>query len=125
MFILMQSVWNTHVLQHSIKSNHIMIQHIPTIILISVIFSQIISNVPVVALYLPLLIHHSATIQQILALAVGSTLAGNFLILGAASNIIIIQNAHKSGEEAFTLWEFMRIGVPLGICCLIIFWIFL
>ena len=46
-----------------------------------------------------------------MALAAGSTIAGNFLILGAASNVIIIQNAEKEGEtlsfaEFFQNWSF-------------------
>ncbi len=34
-----------------------------------------------------------------MALAAGSTLAGNLFILGAASNVIIIQNAEKQGKR--------------------------
>jgi len=39
-----------------------------------------------------------------MALAAGSTIAGNLSILGAASNVIIIQNAErKSGENTYFL----------------------
>jgi Na+/H+ antiporter NhaD/arsenite permease-like protein len=48
-----------------------------------------------------------------MALAAGSTIAGNLTILGAASNVIIIQNAEKKGKQTLTFWEFVRVGVPL------------
>ncbi|MCX7698030.1 MAG: anion transporter, partial [Candidatus Goldbacteria bacterium] len=59
-----------------------------------------------------------------LALAAGSTIAGNLFILGAASNVIIIQNAEKKGET-ITFFEFARIGVPLTFINIIIYWLFL
>jgi hypothetical protein len=64
-----------------------------TLLLVSVLLSQFISNVPLVALYLPLLA--GADVNALMALVVGSTLAGNVFIMGAASNIIIAQNAEK------------------------------
>lgn len=125
MFILMQSVWNSGVIQQYLHDHHIAITHTPTILLISALVSQIISNVPLVALYLPLLNHHHASPLHYLALAAGSTVAGNLFIVGAASNIIIIQNAEKRGVSAFSAWEFSRIGILLGVICLIVYWIFL
>jgi Na+/H+ antiporter NhaD/arsenite permease-like protein len=64
------------------------------------------------------------TTVQLMALAAGSTLAGNLTILGAASNVIIIQNAEKSGET-LTFLEFARVGVPLTIIQVAIYWIWL
>ena len=63
--------------------------------ILSATLSQLISNVPLVALYLPMLANPD--VQSLMALAAGGTIAGNFLILGAASNVIIIQNAEKRG----------------------------
>ncbi len=68
---------------------------LPVIFAVSTLLSQLISNVPLVALYLPILIQKGVSIREIMALAAGSTIAGNFSILGAASNVIIIQNAEK------------------------------
>ena len=59
-----------------------------------------------------------------MALAAGSTIAGNALILGAASNVIIIQSAEKDGE-ALTFWEFARVGIPLTITQSAIYALFL
>jgi Na+/H+ antiporter NhaD/arsenite permease-like protein len=59
-----------------------------------------------------------------MALAAGSTIAGNLTILGAASNVIIIQNAEKQGET-LTFFEFAKIGVPLTILQLAVYWVWL
>jgi Na+/H+ antiporter NhaD/arsenite permease-like protein len=59
-----------------------------------------------------------------MALAAGSTLAGNLTILGAASNVIIVQNAEKQGET-LTFAEFARVGVPLTLLQMAVYWVFL
>jgi len=61
---------------------------------------------------------------QLMALAAGSTIAGNLLILGAASNVIIIQNAEKEGKT-ISFVEFSRIGILITILDAIIYFIFL
>jgi Na+/H+ antiporter NhaD/arsenite permease-like protein len=60
-----------------------------------------------------------------LALAAGSTLAGNLFILGAASNVIVIQNAQKRGTPGVTFLAFARVGVPLTIIQVAVYWLFL
>jgi Na+/H+ antiporter NhaD/arsenite permease-like protein len=59
-----------------------------------------------------------------MALAAGSTIAGNLTILGAASNVIIIQNAEKQGET-LTFWEFLRVGLPLTIANVLVYALYL
>lgn len=122
MFIVMQSVWDTGFFQSTIATLKINILSIPMIFAISVILSQFISNVPLVALYLPMLCHAGATPKEMMALAAGSTIAGNAMILGAASNVIIIQNAEKRAEETITFFEFARIGIPLTIVNILVYW---
>ena len=77
------------------------------------------------ALYVPLLAHTSASTEQMVALAAGSTIAGNLFILGAASNVIIIQNAEKRSRITLTFIEFAKIGVPLTIINILVYWLFL
>lgn len=120
----MESVWNTGFFQSAINSFDINLLSIPIIFVISVILSQLISNVPLVALYLPILFHLGASTKEAIALAAGSTIAGNLLILGAASNVIIIQNAEKRSGETIRFWEFAKIGIPLTISNLLIYWLF-
>ncbi|VVB70655.1 Uncharacterised protein [uncultured archaeon] len=94
----------------------------PPSLALSVLLSQLLSNVPFVALCQPLL--KSPSPQALMALAAGSTIAGNLFILGAASNVIIIQNAEKGGET-LTFMEFARVGVPLTVLNVLVYWMLL
>jgi len=66
-----------------------------------------------------------ASTAQLVALAAGSTIAGNLTILGAASNVIIIQNAERRSGETLSFWEFTRIGAPLTLINAAVYWVFL
>ncbi|MHB1685878.1 MAG: SLC13 family permease [Ignavibacteriaceae bacterium] len=125
MFVLMQSAWDTGFFQQLIKSSNVNLTSIILILLVSVLLSQLISNVPLVALYLPLLIHYGVSAKGMMALAAGSTIAGNLFILGAASNIIIIQNAEKRTGDTLTFLDFAKVGVPLTIANLLVYYFYL
>jgi Na+/H+ antiporter NhaD/arsenite permease-like protein len=124
MFILMTSVWDSGVMQTLLEDYNGVISTVPVVLVLSILLSQVLSNVPLVALYLPLLTEASSGIVSYVALAAGSTIAGNMLILGAASNVIIIQKAEKNGES-LTFWEFARIGIPLTALQALVFVVFL
>jgi Na+/H+ antiporter NhaD/arsenite permease-like protein len=88
---------------------------IATILAESVGGSQVVSNVPWVGLQIPIL--HAAgygpgTAWAWAALAGGSTLAGNLTVLGAASNIIIVEQAERAGARV-SLRAFVRVGLPM------------
>jgi Na+/H+ antiporter NhaD/arsenite permease-like protein len=122
MFILMESVWQTGFFQSLVAGRGI--SSVPVILGTSIIISQFISNVPFVALFQPMIMQAGGSTASLMALAAGSTLAGNLTILGAASNVIIIQNAEKQGET-LTFYEFFKVGLPLTIIQVIIYGIFL
>ncbi len=124
MFVLMASVWLSGFFQELLIDLSLDVTSIPVILIIGVMFSQLISNVPLVALYLPILSMSSTTVPQLMALAAGSTIAGNMLILGAASNVIIIQNAERQGETLGFL-EFAKIGIPLVCLQTMVYFLFL
>ncbi|MFY9194329.1 MAG: SLC13 family permease, partial [Methanoculleus sp.] len=124
LFVLMASVWQSGFFQPLIDKSSLDLASAPVIITVSVVVSQFISNVPFVALSLPAITHLSTSAPAMMALAAGSTIAGNALILGAASNVIIIQSAEKDGE-ALTFWEFARVGIPLTITQSAIYALFL
>ncbi len=82
----------------------------------SIAGSQLVSNVPWVALQIPVLtgLGYGASTPVIwMALAASSTLAGNITFLGAASNLILVDAAEKFGVH-IRLSEFVRHGVPLA-----------
>lgn len=123
MFILMASVWQTGILQHLFSSWHLAMQQPSVIMSFSAALSQLISNVPCVALYLPYLQHlgHLHP-DQLRALAVGSTMAGNFFVFGAASNIIVIQQAERKGMQAFSFAQHCLWGIPLSLVNLAVYY---
>ncbi len=87
-----------------------------TIVGASLLGSQLVSNVPWVALQIPLLHglgYGAVTPTAWTALAAGSTLAGNLTLLGAASNLIVVEQAESRGVS-IRLGEFVRLGLPLA-----------
>ncbi|MBN1928787.1 MAG: hypothetical protein JW764_04540 [Chlorobiaceae bacterium] len=111
MFVLMKSVWNTGFFQHVFAAAGIDLFEVGTILPVSILLSQLVSNVPLVALFLPLLRGPEVPVKLLMALAAGSTIAGNLLIFGAASNVIILQSAESRGEHSLGFLEFAIPGV--------------
>jgi Na+/H+ antiporter NhaD/arsenite permease-like protein len=86
-----------------------------TILLTSVGGSQLLGNVPWVALQIPWLRaagYGPGASWAWVALAGGSTLAGNLTMLGAASNLIVVGRAERAGVR-IDLRAFLRVGLPL------------
>ena len=86
------------------------------IVLTSLLGPQLVSNVPWVALQIPVLAHlgyGGSTPLAWMALAGASTLAGNVTLLGAASNLIVAEVAEKDGSPV-RLGEFVRYALPLA-----------
>jgi Na+/H+ antiporter NhaD/arsenite permease-like protein len=110
MFVLMESVYLTGIFQQFLSPGAI--AGIPAIFGASVLVSQLVSNVPFVALFYPVIVAGGLPTTHILALAAGSTLAGTLTVLGAASNVIVIQSAERHGVR-LSFWEFLRLGIPL------------
>lgn len=124
MFVLMESVWDTGFFQSAIDAINSSLASVGMILAVSILLSQFISNVPLVVLYLPMLMQLSVSARELMALAAGSTIAGNLSILGAASNVIIIQNAEKKAGETLRFLEFVKIGAPLTVANALIYWLF-
>ncbi len=124
MFVLMESVWDSGFFQSLLARSPVRLTSVEMILLVSIALSQCISNVPLVALYQKVLLDAGTSPEGFIALAAGSTIAGNLFILGAASNVIIIQNAEKRSPHTLTFMEFARIGVPLTIVNALVYWAF-
>lgn len=88
-----------------------------SIALTSALGPQFVSNVPWVALQIPVLHaagYSASTPIAWLALAAVSTLAGNVSILGAASNLIVVDLAERAGVR-IDLRTFVRFGLPIAL----------
>ncbi len=122
MFVLMQSVYDTTLFQTMIPDKEG--TNVLLVLVGGVLLSQLISNVPFVALFQPALLSSDVSPAIVLALAAGSTIAGNLTILGAASNVIIIQQAERHGVH-IPMTMFCRYGIPVTLCQVGIYAIFL
>lgn len=120
LFILMAGVWNSGVFQPLIHQYNAEMQHQGIIITTSLLLSQLLSNVPLVLLYLPQL-PPGSTMQ--LTLALGSTLAGNLLVTGAASNMIIIQTTQLRGKSLFSFRTFTLLGATVTLINLLLYYL--
>lgn len=117
MFVFMGGMWHGGTIEIFSSAFPHLNRHDPSsmlnIVLTSVGLSQLMSNVPFVSIYLPILHNLGYTSQDTLAwmaFAGASTLAGNLTILGAASNVIILEAAEKRKEKAFSFIEFLKVG---------------
>ena len=125
MFVVMESLWETGFIQRSLHAMEADPRSIEMILCVSVLLSQIISNVPLVALLLPLMQHAGAGVPELMTLAAGSTIAGNLMILGAASNVIIVQKAERHSHVTLSFMQFARAGIPLTVVQVGVYWCFL
>lgn len=124
LFILMEGVWLSGAIQAALDVYGNGITSTGFILGVSVIISQALSNVPFVALYLPVLTQSDVAVSGMMALAAGSTIAGNLFILGAASNVIVIQNAERR-DVTLTFVEFARVGAVVTVVNIAVYWVFL
>lgn len=95
----------------------------------SIGISQVLNNIPFVALYNLVMIDNGFSggqhVDQWVMLAAASTLAGNLTILGAASTIIIIEGAESRGLRAFTFLEFSKVGSMITAANIAIYYSFI
>lgn len=125
MFVLMESVWQSEIMRRALDYALPHLTSLSLILVVSVVLSQFISNVPLVALYLPMLLELGVSTRELMALAAGSTIAGNLSIMGAASNVIIIQNTEDRSGQTLSIWDFLKTGLPLTVLCGMVYWLFL
>ncbi|MDP2951810.1 MAG: ArsB/NhaD family transporter, partial [Chloroflexota bacterium] len=81
---------------------------IVSVALVSTAVSQLVSNVPLTMLVIPLLKNVPGDVLWI-ALAAGATLGGNLTIIGAVANIIVAEGAAREGVS-LDFMEFLKVG---------------
>jgi Na+/H+ antiporter NhaD/arsenite permease-like protein len=79
---------------------------------LAVVLSNLVSNVPAVLLFKPLMGVMPDPEQAWLALAMSSTLAGNLTVLGSVANLIVVESARRAGIEV-SFVEYLKVGVVL------------
>lgn len=118
LFILTKATQKLNLLQpftHAINSA-------ASLLGVTVLLSNLISNVPAVLLLHPLISQNDT--QSWLLLAAGSTLAGNLTLFGSVANLIVAEAANGLGYK-LTFLEHLRFGLPLTLYTLVLAYVFL
>jgi len=95
------------------------LDRIPVLSGLTAVLSNLVSNVPAVLLLKPLVVSLSDQRSAWLTVAMASTLAGNFTIIGSIANLIVVQGAAASGIEV-GFWDHFRVGAPLTLLTLLV-----
>jgi Na+/H+ antiporter NhaD/arsenite permease-like protein len=93
------------------------LDQIPMLSIVTAVLSNLVSNVPAVLVLRPFIdeLHNRDTAWLVVAMA--STLAGNFTVLGSIANLIVVQKAAARGVT-ISFWEYFRVGAPLTLTTL-------
>jgi Na+/H+ antiporter NhaD/arsenite permease-like protein len=96
------------------------LERVPVISCISAVLSNVVSNVPAVLVLKPFVLQLREHQERAwLALAMSSTLAGNFTILGSVANLIVVERARQKGIQ-IGFWDYFKVGAPLTVVTLAI-----
>ena len=84
---------------------------------VSVVLSNIVSNVPAVMLFRPVVPTLAEPHTAWLTLAMATTLAGNLTLMGSVANLIVAEIARRRGVQ-LTFMEYLKSGMPIAIATL-------
>ena len=90
---------------------------VPALSVATAVLSNLVSNVPAVLLLKPFVAALPDQHRAWLTIAMASTLAGNFTVLGSIANLIVVEKAARRGI-AIGFWTYFRIGAPLTVLTL-------
>lgn len=90
---------------------------IPVLSAVTAILSNLVSNVPAVLLLRPFVSALHDPDRAWLVVAMASTLAGNFTVLGSIANLIVVEKAARRGI-VISFWDYFRVGAPLTLLSL-------
>ena len=85
--------------------------------LFTAVLSNIVSNVPAVLALRPFIPTFPDPQRAWLVVAMSSTLAGNFTLLGSVANLIVAERARAEGMP-ISFWAYFKVGAPLTIITL-------
>src|SRR5271154_5696275 len=95
------------------------LEQVPVLSAVTAVLSNLVSNVPAVLMMKPFVDRLNDHDRSWLVIAMASTLAGNFTVLGSIANLIVVQRAAASGVT-ISFWDYFRVGAPLTIITLAI-----
>lgn len=83
---------------------------------IAAVLSNIMSNVPAVLVFKPVMPHLADAQRSWLALALATTFAGNLTVVGSVANLIVVERARPVCQISF--WDYFRVGAPVTVLTL-------
>jgi Na+/H+ antiporter NhaD/arsenite permease-like protein len=88
------------------------LETVPVLSIVTAALSNLVSNVPAVLVLKPFVANLHDPQRAWLIVAMASTLAGNFTLVGSVANLIVAQRAQAQGVT-LGFWEYLKIGAPL------------
>ncbi len=100
------------------------LDQIPVLTAVTAGLSNLVSNVPAVLMLRPFIDPMPNHETAWLTVAMASTLAGNFTVLGSVANLIVVQRAASAGIS-ISFWDYFKVGAPVTCATLIVgaFWL--
>ena len=98
-------------------ANRLHLDQVPALSVVTAVLSNLVSNVPAVLVLRPFVDSLQDRDTAWLVVAMASTLAGNFTVLGSIANLIVVQKAAAKGVS-ISFWEYFRVGAPLTLITL-------
>ena len=92
---------------------------VPVLSIVTAVLSNLVSNVPAVLLLKPFVAALPDHDRAWLVIAMASTLAGNFTVLGSIANLIVVEKATRRGV-VIGFWDYFRVGAPLTVLTLLV-----
>jgi Na+/H+ antiporter NhaD/arsenite permease-like protein len=95
-------------------AGRLQLDRVPALSVVTALLSNVVSNVPAVLVLRPFVdgLHDRDTAWLVVAMA--STLAGNFTVLGSIANLIVVQKAALRGVR-IGFWDYLKVGAPLTV----------
>jgi Na+/H+ antiporter NhaD/arsenite permease-like protein len=79
---------------------------------VTAVLSNLVSNVPAVLVLKPFIANLHDQQRAWLVVAMASTLAGNFALVGSVANLIVAERAKARGVT-IGFWSYFKVGAPL------------
>ncbi len=90
------------------------LDNVPVLSAVTAVLSNLVSNVPAVLVLKPFVVSLGDQQKVWLTIAMASTFAGNFTLLGSVANLIVAQSAQARGVR-IGFWDYFKVGAPLTV----------
>jgi Na+/H+ antiporter NhaD/arsenite permease-like protein len=117
LFVVVGAMQSTGLSEIAFEALHAREVHgIGALTLVTAALSNVVSNVPAVMLFIPLVPQFPDPHRAWKVLAMASTLAGNLTLLGSIANLIVAEGARRKSPLSFG--EYLKVGVPVTLLTL-------